>query len=90
MTDSREHLEGISLAGQYVLQRWLGGDETAAFFLTSFGSEGRRAVLKLIPEDMVDADRQLALWRRTVSLRHPNLLQMLDCGRADAGGNAFL
>jgi eukaryotic-like serine/threonine-protein kinase len=86
----REHLEGISVAGHYVLQQWLGGDETAGFFLTTFGPDGQRAVLKLIPEDTVDATRQLALWRRTVPLRHPNLLEMLDCGRADAGGNAFL
>lgn len=90
MTDLRERLEGISLAGQYALQRWLGGDETAGFFLTSFGPDGRRAVLKLVPAGMVDADRQLALWRRTITLRHPNLLEMLDCGRADAGGNVFL
>jgi eukaryotic-like serine/threonine-protein kinase len=90
MTDSREHLEGISLGGQYVLQRWLGGDETAALFLTSFGPDGRRAVLKLIPEGLVGADQQLALWRRTVLLRHPNLLDMLDCGRADVGSHGFL
>jgi hypothetical protein len=61
----------------------LSGDEAAAFFETSLAPDGRRAVVKLVPEAAVDGDAQLALWQRTRSLRHPNLLQLLDCGRAE-------
>ena len=79
----RDRWEGASLPGEYVLQRWLSGDETAAFFETSVAPDGRRAVVKLMPELSGDAAAQLALWQRTRSLRHPNLLQLLDCGRAE-------
>jgi hypothetical protein len=79
----RDRWEGVSLPGDYLLQRWLSGDEAAAFFETSVAPDGRRAVVKLVPELSGDGDAQLALWQRTRSLRHPNLLQLLDCGRAE-------
>jgi hypothetical protein len=65
----------------------LSGDETAAFFETSITPDGRRAVVKLVPASAADAAAQLALWHRTRSLRHPNLLQLLDCGRAGLSGD---
>ena len=83
MSQLRDRWEGASLPGDYLLQRWLSGDEAAAFFETSLPPDGRRAVVKLVPEAAVDGDAQLALWHRTRSLRHPNLLQLLDCGRAE-------
>jgi len=83
MSQLRDRWEGASLPGDYLLQRWLSGDEAAAFFETSLAPDGRRAVVKLVPEAAVDGDAQLALWQRTRSLRHPNLLQLLDCGRAE-------
>jgi serine/threonine protein kinase len=83
MSQLRDRWEGASLPGDYLLQRWLSGDEAAAFFETSIAPDGRRAVVKLVPESAVDGDAQLALWQRTRALRHPNLLQLLDCGRAE-------
>ena len=83
MSQLRDRWEGASLPGDYLLQRWLSGDEAAAFFETSIAPDGRRTVVKLVPESAVDGDAQLALWQRTRSLRHPNLLQLLDCGRAE-------
>jgi len=88
MTGVSEGLLGASLGGRYRLERWLGGDDTAAFFLTSFSD--RRAVLKLIPEDRSTAEQQLALWRRTAALSHPHLLPLLDFGRGDAAKRHFL
>jgi hypothetical protein len=84
MTQLRERWTGVSLPGDYLLQQWLSGDEAAGFFETSVASDGRRAVVKLVPESAaVDGAAQLALWQRTRSLRHPNLLQLLNCGRAE-------
>src|ERR1035437_9239745 len=90
MTQLRERWEGVSLPGDYLLQLWLSGDEAAGFFETSLARDGRRAIVKLVPEFAGDGAAQLALWQRTRSLRHPNLRELLDCGRAElAGGNAF-
>jgi hypothetical protein len=90
MSQLRERWEGASLPGDYLLQRWLSGDEAAAFFETSVAPDGRRAVVKLVPQSAVDGDAQLALWQRTRSLRHPNLLQLLDCGRAELAGEVVI
>ncbi len=86
MSQLSERWTGVSLPGDYVLQEWLSGNEDAAFFETSLPPDGRRAVVKLVPESAVDGAAQLALWQRTRSLRHPNLLQLLDCGRAELAG----
>jgi hypothetical protein len=80
MNQSWDGLAGATIAEKYVLEEWLGGGETGAFFVTRFGPEGARAVLKLVRED--PAAGQLAAWRRTARLSHPNLLALYDCGRA--------
>lgn len=86
MTHLRERWEGVSLCGNYTLEQWLGGDDSAAFFQTSLAPDGSRAVVKLVPEAVVDGAGPLDLWYRTRQLRHPNLVELLDCGRADLGG----
>jgi hypothetical protein len=86
MTHLRERWEGVSLCGNYTLEQWLGGDDSAAFFQTSLAPDGSRAVIKLVPEAVVDGAGPLDLWHRTRQLRHPNLVELLDCGRADLGG----
>jgi hypothetical protein len=90
MTHLREHWEGVCLPGDYTLEQWLGGDDSAAFFRTAPDSDGRRAVAKLIPEAQGKAAAQLELWHRTRQLRHPNLVELLDCGRAEQAGERVL
>jgi hypothetical protein len=90
MTHLREHWEGVSLSGDYTLERWLGGDDSAAYFQTSLAPEGRRAVVKLVPEAVLDGATPLGLWHRTRQLRHPNLIELLDCGRAGHRGEIVL
>ena len=90
MNQLREHWEGVSLPGDYLLQRWLSGDDAAGFFETSIASDGRRAVVRLVRESEVDGGAQLALWQRTRQLRHPNFLELFDCGRAELSGDIVL
>jgi hypothetical protein len=90
MTHLREHWEGVSLAGDYTLEQWLAGDDSAAFFRTSLAADGRRAVVKLVPEAAVDGATHLDLWHRTRQLRHPNLIELLEFGRAEHGGEIVL
>lgn len=82
-----KQLEGVSLAG-YQLGEVLGSDDSGALFLTAAGDE--RAVIKIIPDDPGNSERQLADWRKAASLAHPNLLRLMDCGRAEAEGVALL
>src|SRR6185436_349703 len=84
------HWEGVSISGEYKLEQWLGGDDSAAFFQTSLAPDGRRAVVKLVPEAAADGAALLDLWHRTRQLRHPNLIELLDCGRADHRGENVL
>ncbi len=86
MTHLRERWEGVSLSGNYTLEKWLGGDDNAAFFQTSVAPDGRPAVVKLVPEPAAGGAGPLGLWRRTRQLRHPNLVELLDCGQADLDG----
>ncbi len=85
MNQLRERWEGVALPAGYLLQQWLHGDDAAGFFETSLPSDGRRAIVKLAKESAGDGAAQLALWQRTRLLRHPNLRQVLDCGRAELG-----
>src|SRR3954464_12590483 len=86
MTQLREHWEGVSLPGDYTLEQWIGGDDRAAFFHASVAGANRRAIVKLVREAAVESTAQLDLWHRTRQLRHSNLLELLDCGRADLDG----
>ncbi len=90
MTHLQQYWEGVSLSGQYTLEKWLGGDESVSFFQISLAPDGRPAVLKLIPAEIDDGAEQLELWRRIRQLRHPNLVELLDCGRAEYGGETAL
>ena len=90
MNQLREHWEGVSLPGDYLLERWMTGDDNAGYFEASCGPDGRRAEVKLVPESAAGAGAQFALWQRARSLQHPNLRALLDCGRAELAGEAVL
>ena len=83
MIHLREQWEGACLSQDYTLEQCVGGDDKAAFFQTSPGPDGRRAVVKLVSESAVDGAATLDLWHRTRQLRHPNLVELLDCGRRE-------
>ena len=89
MTQLRERWEGVSLPGDYLLEKWMGGDDAGGFFETR-SADGRRAVVKLVRESAADGAVRLALWERTRAVRHPNLRELLDCGRAEAGGESVV
>jgi hypothetical protein len=90
MTRLREQWQGVSLPGDYLLERWTGGDDTAAYFEASCAADGRRAAVKLMPASTVNAGAQLALWKRTRALEHRNLRVLLDCGRAELAGDVVI
>jgi hypothetical protein len=90
MTRLREQWQGVSLPGDYLLERWTGGDDTAGHFEASCAADGRRVAVKLMPANTVNAGAQLALWKRTRGLEHRNLRVLLDCGRAELAGDVVI
>src|SRR4051794_5893207 len=88
MTELMQRWEGVSLPGNLLLEKWLGGDESGAFFQTALN--GRPATVKLVPEASAATASQLDLWQRTRQLRPPNLLELLDYGRAELSGEIVL
>jgi serine/threonine protein kinase len=89
MNHSWKHWEGGTLPGDYTLEQWLGGDDNTAFFQTSRAGDSCRYVVKLVPEG-ADGSATLDLWRRFRQLRHPNLVELLNCGQAGEGGETVL
>src|SRR5688572_23383935 len=90
MTRLLERWEGVTISGDYTLEQRLGGDESAEFFQTSIAPDGRRAIIKLVPEAVVNGPELFDLWHRTRELHHPNLIELIDYGRADLGGEIVL
>src|SRR5258708_1260705 len=81
MSDVWNQCEGQVIDNKFRLQRYLGGTEDSAVFLTQLaGSPAQKAAIKFIPAGTT-ADLQLSLWRRAMKLAHPNLLRAFEVGR---------
>ncbi len=87
MTEPWKQWEGqdiVSINDQgfhFRLSQYLAGSEWGAVFLTEWGPEQQRAVIKLLSADPATADAQLARWRRIAALSHPHLLRLFHTGR---------
>jgi TonB family protein len=83
MTQTWEQWVGQSVNGKFCLRRYLGGSEHSAVFLIDYDDrEPQSAVIKLIPENAPDAERQLDSWRLAATvLSHPHLIQLFQAGR---------
>ena len=81
MSDVWKQCEGQVIDNRFRLQRYLGGTDESAVFLTQLaGSPSQKAAIKFIPAGTT-ADLQLSLWRRVTQLAHPHLLRIFDIGR---------
>src|SRR6202158_2741936 len=81
MSDVWTQCEGQVIDNKFRLQRYLGGTEDSAVFLTQLaGSPAQKAAIKFIPAGTT-ADLQRSLWRRAMKPPHPNLLRVFDVGR---------
>lgn len=89
MTYTWDQLAGLSLPQGYFLEKCLAEDEGGALYLTTVGTgepaaeedAAQPAVVKLVAGHMAAAG-QLTAWERLAALSHPNVLALLDCGRA--------
>jgi len=70
--------------GKFRLGQLVGRTERSAVFLTGYaGQPVKKAAIKLIPADSVDAPAQLARWKHAAKLSHPHLVRILEMGRCE-------
>ena len=82
---------GQEVDGKYRLGEFVGETDHSAVFVTETRPpEVRKAAIKLIPADAVDARGQLGRWRQAATLSHPYLLRIFDMGRCDLDGAPML
>ena len=91
MSGQEHRWSGQSVAGRYLLGKFLGGTEHSAVFATEFGhARLETAAIKLIPVAGFDLEQQLARWKKFSGLSHPNLLKILDYGKQKVEGTDYL
>lgn len=88
MIEFKEIEVGASVGG-YVLERWIRDDAAGAFF-AAVSDGGDRLLVKLAPGRSPTAERQFARWLRARLLRHPNLLDVREVGRAELAGDPYI
>jgi serine/threonine protein kinase len=70
--------------GKFRLGQLVGRTERSAVFLTDYaGQPVKKAAIKLIPADSVDAPAQIARWKHAAKLSHPHLVRILAMGRCE-------
>jgi len=70
--------------GKFRLGQLVGRTERSAVFLTDYaGQPVKKAAIKLIPADSVDAPAQIARWKHAAKLSHPHLVRILEMGRCE-------
>jgi len=80
MSGTWQQWEGQVVDGSFHLQRYLGGSEQSAVFLTQFGDpEARNAAIKLVRADSRDAEL-ISRWERAAQLSHPHLIRLFRIG----------
>jgi serine/threonine protein kinase len=68
--------------GKFRLGQLVGRTQRTAVFLTEYdGQPVKKAAIKLIPADSVDALAQLSRWKQAAKLSHPHLVRLLEMGR---------
>jgi len=91
MSETHKKWQGQVVDGKFVLGEYLGGSHNTAVFVTEHGDKNpQKSAIKLTPADPASAERQLALWRRSAQLSHPNLVSILQFGRCKFQNNDML
>src|SRR5580704_915081 len=91
VTESATKRVGQVIDGKFRLGEFVGGDEGRSVFLTDYDSpDVRKAAIKLVPADSVEAEGLLARWRHAAKLSHPHMIRLLDMGRGELDGAPVL
>lgn len=87
MSEVWKKWEGQVADNKYRLQEILGSTDHSVVFLAELSDpEPRKAAVKFISADLVNAQQQLAAWNNAATLSHPNLLRIYGTGRCKMEG----
>ena len=91
MTVAATQWVGQVVDDKYRLAELIGATDHSAVFVTEAPQpEVRKAAIKLISAEAVEAKGQLGRWRQAASVLHPNLLQIFDMGRCELENTSML
>ena len=91
MTETATQWVGQVVDGKYQLGQFVGATDHSAVFVTECAQpDVRKAMIKLVPADAVEASGQLGRWRQAAKLLHPNLIRIFDMGRCELEGTSVL
>jgi TonB family protein len=91
MADVWTKWAGTVINGAFPLRRILSGSDHSGVFLTEYTAQNLpNAAIKIVPADPALTEAQLSHWRTAAALSHPHLIRLLDVGRCQLGGQAFL
>ena len=91
MRDIWKQWEGRVVDGVFPLQRFLGGSDRSAVFLTQYGQgAAQRAVIKLVLADPDKAEAQLFRWKLATKLPAPGLIRILQVGQSRLNDSELL
>jgi TonB family protein len=86
MSEAWKQWEGRSVDSRFPLRQLLGASSHSAVFLTERADRGgTKAAIKLVAATGAAADEQIARWRDSARLSHPNLLSLYHYGRTRLG-----
>src|ERR1700693_4195785 len=84
MAETATKQMGQVVDGKFRLRELVGRTERSSVFLTEYdGQQAKKAAIKLIHADSVDAPAQLARWKHASKLSHPHLVRLLEMGRCE-------
>src|SRR5258708_35655189 len=93
MSESWKQWEGRTVDGRFPLQRYLGGSDHSAVFLSvtqPSGGDSEKAAIKLVPADAGDAKQQFLRWKAASELAHLNLIRIFEAGGGELDGTGLL
>src|ERR1039458_7145484 len=93
MNENFRSWEGLTVDGKFPLQDYVGGFDHSVVYLTrrqGRANDSEKAVIKLIPADAADAEKQLLRWKKIRQLSHPNLIRIFEAGRCELDGLELL
>jgi len=91
VSNTWQQWEGQVVNGVFRLDKYLGGGEGSAVFLTEVAHpEPQKAAIKLVSTDPKDAELQLSRWDLATKLSHPHLMRLLGMGRCQLANMELL
>src|SRR5579871_310698 len=86
MDEAWKRWEGHVIHGEFPLQRYMGGSNYGAVFVTQHPDQpSQPAAIKLVHGDAPGMESQLSQWMIAENLSHPYLIRLLRTGRSSLG-----